>query len=313
MIFGMTKSGSGLRVTRDRFPVFTYYVSFFSSQDAKRIADVRTLKELGYDGIITPCDAADTGLFAVLADLGMGLMIEYNGDPKSSILAAADAYGIVVGHISGDDVDLSFDDAEDFAATEAEYQALDTNKLTLCSLANGNTKSAEFAGASDMLGVQCYPVTAETMEAMEYQYVNARTACTSANVPFIAHNQTSRWSGDRMPTPKEFLMMAWGSICFGCDGHFTYAAYDCNPNGGNPITITDIFANDLPMQRFRATIKGFIADVRRYEHYILRGTRSANYNSGGITATWTDTVTGRKLTVAINYSAETIIIREENI
>jgi hypothetical protein len=151
------------------------------------------------------------------------------------------------------------------------------------------------------------------MEAMEYHYVNARSAATSANVPLLGHVQTNRFTSMRMPTVEEFYMMAWGSICFGVDGILMYAAYDCTPNAGDPITITDIFANDIDSQLLRGAIAAFIQDVRRYEHYFLRGSRSPTYNSTSITTVWTDSVIGRKLTVAINYTAETVTIKEEKI
>lgn len=311
MIFGMTKSGGDLRVNRDKFTIGTYYISYYASQEAKRLADVKTLHALGYDYIATPCASNDTDLFSLLRDLGMGLMIEYNEDPKSGVLSAADAYGIVIGHIPGDDVDLNFANAAAFASTEAEYQALDTNKLTLCSVTNGNTKSSVFAGTSDLMGVQVYPIPAETLEAMEYHYVNARSSCTSANVPLLGHVQTNKFSGQRMPTVGEFLCMAWGAIQFGCDGILMYAAYDCTPNGGNPITITDIFTNDSDMVDLRCAIRNFITDVKRYEYFFLRGTRSNSYNSTSCTTTWTDSTTGQRLRIANNYTAKTVTLTVE--
>ena len=314
MIFGMSKSGQDLRTTVDRFTIGQYYVAFYTSQATKRLADVETLKHLGFDYICTPCAAGDTALFSLCQSLGMGIMVEYNDD-AASVLSAASSYGVVFAHVSGDDVDINFANAAAFASTESTYQGYDTNLLTLCSTADSHNKASEFAGTSDLYASQVYPIDFEDFTAMEYHYVPAKSAAVSANVPFLAHVQTcqlrSGGTNHRTPTVSEFNVMAWGAIQYGADGILMYSAYDDVPNGGSPITITDIFEITDAKMAYRGAMRNFISEVRRYEHFFLRGTRSNSYDSNGIETTWADAATGQTLRIVNDFSLETVTINVE--
>jgi hypothetical protein len=105
--------------------------------------------------------------------------------------------------------------------------------------------------------------------------------------------------------------MAWGAIQFGADGILMYAAYDCKIIAGPSYeTITDIFTE--ANMDLRCEIKTFIADVRRYEHFFLRGTRTlVTNNSSGVTATFADSVTGQTLRIASDFGTEAVTLTVE--
>lgn len=310
MQFSMTKNGMKLIPARDKFTIGTYYIAHYPGQAAKRLVDVNTLSELGFDYIATPIASGDTALFSLCRDLGMGIMAEYNDDPATTLAAAA-SYGVVFAHIPGDDVDINFANAAAYASEEATYQAYNTNLLTLASVAYVYNNVAEFAGTSDLTGIQSYPIGIgeEMKDSLQYHQPVARTACTTDNSPMLTHVQLNQWRisnvTQRSLTVMEFNYMAWAAIQYGADGILFYAAYDYYTDGGNQYAITDIFENTDAKMDLRCAIKNFIADVRRYEHFFLRGTRSTSYASGGITSTWTDSTTGNRLRIVNSSSGST--------
>jgi len=312
--FGASVSGNRCRVIKDSVLIGGYYIAHYGSQASKRVNDLLTIKNMGFDYIATPCAAGDTALFTQCRDLGLGLMIEYNDDP-ASVISAVSSYGVAFAHIPGDDVDLMFANAAAYQVQEDAYKALNPDFLTLASVTNGNTKSAEFAGISDMTGFQVYPIDFETMEAMEYHYVNARTACTAANTPMLGHVQLHQWRVGgvtrRSPTPAEFKVMAWGALQYGCEGILIYALFDYYTESSVQYNLTDIFEITDAKMNLRNAVKNFIDDVRRYEHFFLRGTRSHSYNSSGLSTTWLDAETNTTLKVVTTFSTMTVNVTLE--
>lgn len=289
-------SGRFPKVGMNHVPIGMYHVTYFPHQKAKRLVDTVTLARMGIDFLATPVGVNDADLVELCEKLGMGLLIEYNDDngPEAVVSAFQDSPA-VFGHLVSDDIDVNFANRAAFEAAVGTYNGYNANWITCGSMGNAaNTET--FAGLSDWLAVQCYPISAESLATPHIVYPNFVAKTAPYDQPAFGNVQCFKFSGDRYPTPGEVEVMSWQALCLGCTGVIYYTFFDPN--------------NDLATQPgIRAAIMRFVRAVRKFERLIVQGTREEAHDANGMTCSWTLTEIGQRLDVVLTYATESVDVK----
>ncbi|PSM48508.1 hypothetical protein C7Y66_14050 [Chroococcidiopsis sp. CCALA 051] len=206
------------------FPFGFYYVSYYDSEQTKRLNDLRAIAQAGFNTMYVPLDLNDDSFLNESAKLGVQIIGEFNEDPMS-VINKYKNNSAIIGWLVADDADNGKKTPEQLSQFNYQLKVADPQRITY--LSGGYPKKiGQFVDSADVVGMQSYPVTAEPLSTVNYSIASAVKAAVPINRPVIANLQTFAWSGGRAPTPKEVRNMTYQSLINGVKGIIYYAYYD---------------------------------------------------------------------------------------
>jgi hypothetical protein len=220
---------------RPVFPLGFYHVSWKTSP-AKRQQHLREIAAAEFNIVHASAPQPENyGAFLDEADrLGVKVITEHNLEKLPQLAKRFANKPAVLGWNIADDVDNGKKGPEFVLATHQLLKAAVPSQPTYIS---GYTDRIQrFAGCSDILGMQSYPIRKGSAKelAETYQRIRlAQTAAKSFNQPVYANLQTYSWQvhpekrpGDRAPTPAELRNMTYQSLIAGANGIVYYTYHD---------------------------------------------------------------------------------------
>jgi len=221
------------------FPLGFYYVTY-GGRKAQRMADVSKMASAGFNFIHTPIDRSDDEFFDHCAAEGVNVVLEFNDTPTDMVRQFKDHPALAfLGTF--DDVDAYDGDRprytpEEVVAACADYKTQAPKKLTYIS--GGYAKrSPNYAGTSEVMGFQSYPVPAEPLSATTSGYYGPmESVLAEHNQAYIANLQSFGWYGTyRWPTTLEMRNMTYQALITGVKGILYYTYYDAVNDVNEPL------------------------------------------------------------------------------
>jgi hypothetical protein len=266
--------------SRAVFPLGLYYVSYYDSEELKRFEDVETIAAAGFNLIHTPIDRNDRGFLDRCADLGINVVLEFNDSP-TYLLEEFGSHPALAFIGAFDDVDAYLDGRPNYPSDQVALECSrykDQVPRLITYISGGYPQRLpDYAGTSEAMGFQVYPIPAETLAATTSGYFGPMESIMSEhNQAFIANLQSFAWSGGyRWPTNREVRNMTYQALIAGVKGILYYAFYDGETDLNNHPSLW----NELST----------IADeIRVIEPFLLHGdrTRLNTGNAEVFSAVW---------------------------
>jgi hypothetical protein len=247
------------------FPLGFYYVTYGSSQKPQRLEDIKKIAQAGFNFIHTPIDRNDRELFDKCAVEGVNIVMEFNDTP-SEMLELFGGHPALAFIGAFDDVDAYDNGLPRYSPEEVlsdcrDYKQILPDKLVYIS-GGYPARSPNYAGTSEVMGFQCYPIPAEPLSATTTGYYGPmESVMADYNQAFIGNLQSFGWYGTyRWPTNRELRSMTYQALITGIKGILYYTFYD----GQNNLNEKPEFWNEL------TDIAG---EIHAIEDFLLHGLR----------------------------------------
>lgn len=293
----------------EKFPIGIYHISHYNSQKAQRLKDLEDISKMGFDFVAMPLDTGDAAAVTLCENLNLGILIEYN-ETDTDVLAEYTT-DIFIGHIVGDDIDVTYANRAAYVTAEANRDTAATNNgypglPTYGSLSDYNNAS-DYAGVADWLADQCYPITSEALSAPQSYWPPCISAAATYDQPMFANTQLFTWAAQSSPTADQVYALAWQSVALGCHGciFYTYADHDF---GGESGWAWENHLSEHP--EWRGVLRRFIRQVRKYEKFFVKGTRSEiTKNATTLKVEFTLSDISQKVVIEITYATAAVDIK----
>ncbi len=212
------------------FPFGMYHVTHYTKDRQKRLDDIHTLAGIGVNMLHTPLTLSDRELLDLCDSYGIKVIMEFNDSPEN-LIAQFKSHPAMAGLGTFDDVDANTSDGSrrhpvnTVRRRSAELKSLAPGLLTYSS-GGWPDRIAEYLGATELLGMQSYPVPFERLYALTTGYYR-NFAKAAEPYGWIANLQTFGWYGShRLPTRRELRNMTYQSLLLGAHGIIYYAYFD---------------------------------------------------------------------------------------
>lgn len=292
------KSGTITLNGRPFFPLGIYHTTHFRSAKDRRLKDLETIADLGFNMIHTPIAPDDRALLDRAAELGLYVAVEFNGD-SNEILSLFSDHSAVSFLTAFDDVDqreipgiqrYSPEHVRETSASLKNVNEFTRKKLTYIS--GGYPKrTPAYVGSADLIAQQAYPIPSEPASSILTSYLKPISAATAQQgTSFISNLQTFGWDGEaRYPSAAELRNMTYQSLIAGTNGIIYYTFYD---------SVTDL--NTKP--DLLAELKKLIGEMKDILPFLTEGKRTVLVNGKNefYAARWD--LNDRALIIAANSS-----------
>ena len=216
----------------DFFPLGFYYVSHYSEQKERRLRDVETIAQGGFNTLHTPIDRNDKPLLDFARDNGIAVIAENNDDRPDELVTIFRNHPALYAWGTFDDVDskktlgAAVHPLPEVQTAHAKLKVMAPSSKSYIS--GGNAKRfAPYVSQSDLYGIQAYPVPDEEISSVYHFLKKVKNAIGDSEQALIANLQTFPWHGkERWPTPAEIRNMTYQALLAKVDGILFYTFFD---------------------------------------------------------------------------------------